>query len=169
MGQPTRYQPRNVTGRTVIVGVSGGIACYKVADVVSGLVQGGAEVTVAMTEAAAEFVSPLTFQALTGRPVYTSVWEHIESQDPQHISLAKSADGMLIAPATMDLLAKLATGRCDDVVSLIVSAIDRSETPVLIAPSMNAVMLSQPSTQRNLKQLTEDGFQIIATGSGWQL
>ena len=75
---------------------------------------------------------------------------------------------MLIAPATMDLVAKLAGGRCDDVVSLIAAAIDRSETPVLIAPSMNAVMLAQPSTQRNLKQLVADGFQIVEPGSGWQ-
>lgn len=167
-GTHKRYQPQHVNGRRVVVGLTGGIACYKVADVVSGLVQAGADVTVAMTEAATRFVTPLTFQALTGRPVYTSVWEHIESQDPQHISLAKAADVMLIAPATMNLVAKLATGRCDDVVSLIVSAIDRSETPVLVAPSMNAVMLAQPATQRNLGQLASDGFHIIAPGAGWQ-
>jgi phosphopantothenoylcysteine decarboxylase/phosphopantothenate--cysteine ligase len=92
--------------------------------VVSALAQAGAEVTVALTDAAARFVTPLTFQALSGRPVYTSQWEHIESSDPQHINLARRAELMLIAPCSMDMLAKLATGRSDDVVSLIASAID---------------------------------------------
>jgi phosphopantothenoylcysteine decarboxylase/phosphopantothenate--cysteine ligase len=154
--------------RRIIIGLSGGIACYKVANVVSALAQGGAEVTVAMTEAATHFVAPLTFQSLSGRPVYTNSWEHIESQDPQHISLARAADLMLIAPCSMDMLAKLATGRTDDVVSLIASAIDLKKTPVLLAPSMNAVMWNQPSTQRNLQQLEQDGFAIIAPGTGWQ-
>jgi phosphopantothenoylcysteine synthetase/decarboxylase len=158
------------TGRRIIIGLSGGIACYKVASVVSALVQGGAEVTVAMTEAAARFVAPLTFQALSGRPVYESQWSHIESHDPQHISLARSAELMLIAPCTMDMLAKLAGGRTDDVVSLIASAVDVSSgrQPILLAPSMNEVMYNQPSTQRNLAQLRADGFEIIEPGAGWQ-
>jgi phosphopantothenoylcysteine synthetase/decarboxylase len=117
----------NLDGTRVIVGLSGGIACYKVAHVVSRLAQRGAEVTVAMTEAATRFVTPLTFQALSGRPVYSDQWSHIESHDPQHITLARRADLMLIAPCTMDMLAKLAHGRTDDVVSLICSAVDRSK------------------------------------------
>lgn len=152
----------------MIVGLSGGIACYKVASVVSALTQEGIEVTVAMTDAAARFVTPLTFQALSGRPVYDSQWSHIESHDPQHISLARAADLMLIAPCTMDMLAKLAHGRTDDVVSLIASAIDLKRQTVLLAPSMNEVMYSQPSTQRNMKQLREDGFGFIEPGTGWQ-
>jgi phosphopantothenoylcysteine decarboxylase/phosphopantothenate--cysteine ligase len=155
-------------GRRIIVGLSGGIACYKVANVVSALAQAGAEVTVAMTDAATRFVAPLTFQALSGRPVYTSQWEHIESSDPQHISLARAAHLMLIAPCSMNMLATLASGRCDDVVSLIAAAIDLRKQPLLLAPSMNATMWSQPSTQRNLAQLQKDGFHIIAPGEGWQ-
>lgn len=157
-----------IDGRRIIIGLSGGIACYKLAGVVSALVQSGAEVTVAMTEAATRFVAPLTFQALSGRPVYTSQWDHVEAHDPQHIALARSADLVLVAPCSMDMVAKLAIGRTDDVVSLIISAVDRRRQPVLLAPSMNAVMFEQPSTQRNLKQLAEDGFRIIAPESGWQ-
>ncbi len=148
--------------------MTGGIACYKVASVVSRLVQDGVQVTVAMTSAASRFITPLTFQALTGRPVYDSPWSHVESHDPQHVSLARAADLMLIAPCSMDMLAKLAGGRCDDVVSLIAAAVDRSRQPVFLAPSMNEVMWEQPATQRNLERLREDGYQIIEPGRGWQ-
>lgn len=157
-----------VNGRSIIVGLTGGIACYKVANVVSALAQRGATVTVVMTDAATRFVTPLTFQALSGRPVYTSPWDHIESSDPQHISLARAADLMLVAPCTMDMLARLATGRADDVVSLVAAGIDPRTTPVLLAPSMNATMWSQASTQRNLTQLEADGFRIVQPGDGWQ-
>ncbi len=156
-------------GQRIVVGLTGGIACYKVCEIVSRLVQQGAEVSVLMTESAAKFVGPITFQALSGRPVYTSPWQHIESHDPQHVSLGSNADIMLIAPCTMDTLARLAVGRADDVVTLVCAAIDRSKTPVLLAPSMNANMWAQPSTQRNVKQLVEhDGFEMIGPGDGWQ-
>ncbi len=164
--QTTNHDPP--AGRRVIVGLSGGIACYKVAQVVSRLVQTDIEVTVAMTDAATRFVTPLTFEALSGRAVYSSQWQHVESHDPQHISLARAADLMLIAPCTMDMLAKLAHGRTDDVVSLIASAVDWSHQPMLIAPSMNEVMWNQPSTQRNLAQVKSDGCEIIEPGEGWQ-
>lgn len=154
--------------RHVLVGVTGGIAAYKTATVVSRLAQGGVRVTVAMTEAATRFVTPLTFQALSGRPVYTSPWDHLESSDPQHISLARSLSAAIVAPCSTDCLAKLATGRCDDVVTLILSAVDRRTTPVLLAPSMNAVMWEQPSTQRNLATLKADGFRIVGPADGWQ-
>ena len=157
-----------VDKRNIIVGLSGGIACYKVAEIVSGLAQAGAAVSVVMTEAATRFITPLTLQALSGRPVYTNQWQHVESQDPQHIGLAKRTDLMLIAPATMDLMAKLATGRTDDMVCLITSAIDRRETPVLLAPSMNTVMWQQPANQRNLRTLGEDGFDFVGPDEGWQ-
>lgn len=160
-------RPR-VSGKRILVGVTGGIAAYKVATVVSRLAQAGAQVTVAMTEAATKFVTPLTFQALSGRPVYTSAWEHIESHDPQHVSLATACDLAVVAPCTMDCLAKLATGRTDDVVTLILSAIDRAKTPVLLCPSMNAAMWGQASTQRNVKQLAADGFTLIGPDDGWQ-
>ncbi|MCC6322794.1 MAG: hypothetical protein IT438_15325 [Phycisphaerales bacterium] len=155
-------------GKRIIVGVTGGIAAYKTAMLVSRLAQAGAEVTVAMTEAAVKFVTPLTFQALSGRPVYTSAWEHIESNDPQHISLAGAADAAIIAPCTMDCLSKLATGRTDDVATLIVSAIDRRKTPVLLAPAMNTVMWAQASNQRNVATLKRDGFVIVGPNDGWQ-
>jgi phosphopantothenoylcysteine synthetase/decarboxylase len=155
-------------GRQIIIGLTGGIACYKVANVVSALAQAGAEVTVLMTDAATKFVTPLTFQASSGRPVYTDQWTHVDSHDPQHIALARSADLMLIAPCSMDMLARLSCGMTDDVVSLVVSAIDRGRQPVLLAPSMNEVMWNQPSTQRNVAQLRDDGFLIIDPGSGWQ-
>jgi phosphopantothenoylcysteine decarboxylase/phosphopantothenate--cysteine ligase len=157
-----------VKGARIIVGVTGGIAAYKTCTLVSRLAQAGAEVTVLMTEAATKFVGPITFQALSGRPVYTSAWEHVESQDPQHISLAKAADTAIIAPCTMDCLAKLAHGFTDDVVTLVLSAVDRKKTPVLLAPSMNDAMWGQPATQRNIEQLVKDGFRIIGPGEGWQ-
>lgn len=157
-----------VRGKRIIVGVTGGIAAYKTATVVSRLAQAGAEVTVAMTEGATKFVTPLTFQALSARPVYTGTWEHIEAKDPQHIALADEADAAVVAPCTMDCLARLATGRADDVVTLILSAIDRAKTPVLLAPSMNAVMWAQPATRRNLTTLEGDGFRIVGPGEGWQ-
>lgn len=155
-------------GSHVLVCVCGGIAAYKTAALVSRLVQAGAKVTVAMTPAATKFVAPLTFQALSGRPVYTSAWEHIESQDPQHISLARSVDAAIVAPCTMDCMARLATGRADDIVSLLLSAVDRSKTPVLLAPSMNATMWAQASTQRNLATLEDDGFRFVGPAEGWQ-
>jgi len=172
MAEPSGGTPAGASvalrDRRIFVGVTGGIAAYKVAMVVSRLAQSGASVTVAMTEAATRFVTPLTFQALSARPVYTSSWDHLESKDPQHISLASSLDAAVIAPCTMDCMANLASGRTSDVVTLILSAIDRRKTPVLLAPSMNAVMWAQPSTQRNLATLIEDGFQIVGPDDGWQ-
>ncbi len=158
----------SLSNARILVGVGGGIAAYKVCTLVSQLAQRGASVTVAMTPAATKFVTPLTFQALSARPVYTSAWEHIESQDPQHISLARDLDLAIVAPCTMDLCAKLAAGFTDDIVCLILSAVDRAKTPVLLAPSMNEVMWGQPSTQRNLATLRGDGFKVIEPGAGWQ-
>lgn len=159
---------REVDRRRILVGVTGGIAAYKTCTVVSRLVQAGAEVTVLMTESATRFVAPLTFQALSGRPVYTSPWEHVESHDPQHVSLATHADLALVAPCTMDCLARLALGLTGDVVGLVLSAVDRSKTPVLLAPSMNAAMWAQPSTQRNLRILADDGYRFVGPAEGWQ-
>ncbi|GJQ30199.1 MAG: hypothetical protein HBSAPP03_20830 [Phycisphaerae bacterium] len=152
----------------MLIGVTGGIAAYKTATLVSRLAQAGASVTVAMTDGAARFVTPLTFQALSGRPVYTSPWEHHEASDPQHIALAGACDLAVVAPCTMNCLANLATGRADDVVTLILSALDRTRTPVLLCPSMNAVMWAQPSTKRNVTQLRADGFELVGPDEGWQ-
>lgn len=161
-------QSRRFDGARILVGVTGGIAAYKVCTVVSRLAQAGCDVTVCMTDAATRFVAPLTFQALSGHHVYSSQWEHVDAQDPQHIALARDADLVVVAPCTMDCLAKLATGRTDDVVNLLLSAIDRRKTPVLLAPSMNEIMWSQPATQRNVATLREDGFSLVGPDEGWQ-
>lgn len=155
-------------GHLILVGITGGIAAYKTASLVSQLVQQGEEVVVLMTDAATRFVGPLTFQSLTGREVITSQWEPHEGLESPHIYLAREAKAMLIAPCSMDMLARLATGRSDDVVSLLAAAIDRDHVPVLLSPSMNATMFQQPATQRNLVQLAEDGFRIIEPATGWQ-
>ena len=159
---------RPFEGRSVLVCVTGGIAAYKACHVVSRLAQGGADVTVAMTDSATKFVQPLTFQALSAKPVYTSVWQHSEAHDPQHIALADRADLAIVAPCTMDAMAKLATGVTEDVVCLILSAIDRARVPVVLCPAMNSAMWAQPATQRNAKQLVEDGFELLGPGEGWQ-
>lgn len=167
-GRPDLSPTDSLRGARIVVGVTGGIAAYKTATLVSRLAQAGAGVTVLMTDAATRFVTPLTFQALSGRPVYTSQWEHVESSDPQHISLARSADAAIVAPCTMDCLAKLAGGFTEDVVTLGLSAIDRTRTPVLLAPSMNETMWNQPATKRNLQQLVQDRFTIVGPAEGWQ-
>ncbi|HIB50903.1 MAG TPA: hypothetical protein EYO40_06460 [Phycisphaerales bacterium] len=162
----SQHSPLN--GQRIIIGISGGIACYKTADLVSALVQMGVLVDVVMTEPATRFVTPLTFESLTGRPVFDSQWKHIDGNEPQHIKIASTADAMLIAPCTMDMLARLALGLTDDPVSLVCSAIERKKTPVLLAPSMNVAMFNQPSTQRNLQLVDDDGFKILCPGEGWQ-
>ena len=157
-----------MASKRIAVGVCAGIASYKVCSVVSALAQAGAEVTVALTPDAQRFVTPLVFQSLSGRAVLTSVWESSAPADPQHIRIASALDLYLIAPCTMDMAAKLATGRCDDIVSLLAASIDRTRTPVAIAPSMNTEMLRQPATVRNLTTLRGDGFAVIEPGTGWQ-
>ncbi|PHQ78546.1 MAG: hypothetical protein COB69_09760 [Phycisphaera sp.] len=160
--------PTSISDKRIVLGVCGGISAYKSAALTSKLAQAGAHVTVLMTEAATRFVTPMTFQSLSGNPVYTSMWEHIESDDPQHIATARDADLVIVAPCTMDCMARLATGRADDVVTLVLSAVDRTKTPVLLAPAMNAVMWAQPATQRNLETLRGDGFAFIGPDEGWQ-
>jgi phosphopantothenoylcysteine decarboxylase/phosphopantothenate--cysteine ligase len=156
----------------VLVCLSGGIACYKVATLVSRLAQAGAHVTVAMSPAATKFVAPLTFQALSARPVLTSPWDATPGDDglldPQHIKVAQKAQLVVVAPCTMDCLARLAHGRGDEIVSLLLSAVDRTTTPVLLCPSMNAAMWSQPATQRNVRQLQSDGYKFEGPAEGWQ-
>jgi len=158
----------HLVGRHLIVALSGGIACYKVASLVSRLVQVGVTVDVLMSDAATRFISPLTFESLTGRKVYDCQWMQGVMRTPLHIQLADQADAMLIAPCTMNMLAKLATGITDDPVTLVASAIDRKTTPVLLAPAMNVTMYGQASTQRNISTLDADGFTILDSESGWQ-
>lgn len=155
---------RELAGREVIVAVCGGIAAYKVADVVSKLVQKGAGVTVIMTPEAQKFVTPLTFQALSGRPVRVDTFELQDSSDAQHIALTERADLMLVAPATSNILAKVACGLCDDLVSLMVCA---AACPVVFCPSMNSRMWDHPIAQENIAKLAGIGYSFIGPESGW--
>jgi phosphopantothenoylcysteine decarboxylase/phosphopantothenate--cysteine ligase len=151
-------------GREIIVAVCGGIAAYKVADVVSKLVQQGAGVTVCMTEDAQRFVTPLTFQALSGRPVRTSTFDLPDSSDPQHIGLTERADLMLVAPATSNIIAKVAHGLTDDLVSLMICA---AACPVVFAPAMNNRMWAHPIARENVNKLTAIGYRFIGPEEGW--
>jgi phosphopantothenoylcysteine decarboxylase/phosphopantothenate--cysteine ligase len=156
----------DLAGKNILVCVTGGIAAYKVCDVVSKLAQRGANVTVAMTTAATKFVGSATFQALSANPVYTDLWEHVDTKDPQHIRLAQKVDVILVAPCTGDMVGKMANGLADDLVSTILLAADPKK--VLIAPAMNEEMWNHPATQRNIKQVAADGVELIGPGSGWQ-
>lgn len=158
-------------GKTVVLGVSGGIAAYKACDLASKLTQAGATVRVVMTQSAMRFVSPLTFQALTHQPVATSLWPDNDGRAADvgvyaampHIGLADSADAVLIAPASADTLARLAAGMSDDLLTTICLA---TPAPVLLAPAMNPRMLVHPATQRNLQTLQTLGYKIIDPESG---
>jgi phosphopantothenoylcysteine decarboxylase/phosphopantothenate--cysteine ligase len=121
-----------------------------------------------MTPSACTFVGAPTFAALSGRTVLEDLWTVIDAPASQHVSLAREADAMLIAPCTMQTLASLAHGFASNAVTLLGAAVDRANTPVLVAPSMNEVMLNQPSVQRNIAQLIDDGFTVLAPGDGWQ-
>ena len=156
--------PPPLKGREVIVAVCGGIAAYKVADVVSKLVQLGAGVTVCMTAEAQKFVTPLTFEALSGRPVRTGTFNLVETNDPQHIGLTERADVMLVAPATNNTIAKIAHGLCDDLVSLMVCA---AACPVVFAPAMNNRMWDHPIAQENFAKLASLGYRFIGPEPGW--
>ena len=150
--------------RELIVAVCGGIAAYKVADVVSKLVQAGAGVTVVMTAEAQRFIAPLTFEALSGRKVRTGSFDLIDSSDPQHIALTERADLMLVAPATANILAKAAHGLCDDLVSLMICA---AACPIVFAPAMNDRMWANPITRDNVARLTNLGYRFIGPDEGW--
>jgi len=154
----------DLAGYEVLLTVAGGIAAYKVCDTASKLVQRGAGVTVAMTRAARRFVSPLTFQALTGRAVLTSLWRPAESGDIQHIALTGRADLFVVAPATANMIAKIAAGIADDLVSTLIVSADSS---VMLAPAMNDRMWKNPLVQRNVKTLKECGYAFVGPAEGW--
>jgi phosphopantothenoylcysteine decarboxylase/phosphopantothenate--cysteine ligase len=150
--------------REILIGVTGGIAAYKTADLTSKLVQAGARVTVVMTESATKFVGPTTFEALTGRPVYRQIFEPIEHHQGEHIGLARRAELYVVAPATANFIARAANGLADDLVSTLMLTVT---CPVLVAPAMNTEMWNKPATQRNLKQIESDGIRLVQPGSGW--
>jgi len=151
--------------REVLLCVTGGIAAYKSADLASKLVQAGAGVTVAMSESACRFVQPLTFQALTRRPVYTSLWAGRDNGEIEHISLTERADLMVVAPATADILAKFAAGIADDLISTMgLSA--AGACPILVAPAMNHRMWNAPATQANVQTLRDRGVAFVGPAEG---
>ena len=150
------------TDRHVVLGVSGGIACYKSCTLARRLTEAGATVDVALTAAAAEFVRPLTFEALTGRPVLTSLWER--GRALAHIDLAKHPDLIIVAPATANILARCAMGMADDLLTALLLA--RADRPVLAAPAMNDAMYANPATTANLTALAQRGWQFIGPEIG---
>jgi phosphopantothenoylcysteine decarboxylase/phosphopantothenate--cysteine ligase len=149
--------------KTVILGVTGGIAAYKAADIASKLVQAGAQVQVVMTEAATRLVSPIVFRSLTSRAVVTDMFAPVTKHSVEHIALAEAADVVLIAPATANTIAKLASGIADNMLTCLVLA---TKAPVIIAPAMNDNMYQNPVTQENLKKLKAMGFTIVDPGYG---
>jgi len=156
---------QDLQNKRIVLGLTGGIACYKSADFVRRLIERGATVDVVMTEAATQFITPVTMQALSGRPVFTSAWDARIPNNMAHIDLSRGADAIIIAPTSTDFIAKLAHGHADDLLATLCIA---RKCPLLIAPAMNREMWAAPATQRNVKQLREDGVVILGPGSGAQ-
>jgi phosphopantothenoylcysteine decarboxylase/phosphopantothenate--cysteine ligase len=155
-------------GRHIVLGLSGGIACYKSAEFVRELVRAGATVQVVMTDAAAQFITAVTMQALSNRPVASSQWDAREPNNMAHINLSREADAIVVAPASADFIAKLVQGRADDLLSLLCLARPIERCPLLVAPAMNREMWAHPATQRNVGQLVSDGTVLLGPGRGDQ-
>lgn len=156
---------QELSDKRIVLGVSGGIAAYKAAELTRLLVKAGATVHVVMTENGARFVSPVTFQALSGNPVWTDPWDDRKANNMAHIDLTRTADALVVAPATANLIAKIANGLADDLLSTLSLARD---CPLLVAPSMNRQMWGNAATQRNVAQLRADGVQILGPDAGEQ-
>jgi phosphopantothenoylcysteine decarboxylase/phosphopantothenate--cysteine ligase len=152
----------------IVLGLSGGIACYKSAELCRALIKEGATVQVVMTAAAEQFITPVTLQALSGRPVYTSQWDTREANNMPHINLAREADMVLIAPCSADFMSRLAQGMADELLSLMCLARPVARVPLLLAPAMNREMWSHPATQRNAALLARDGATLLGVGTGDQ-
>ena len=152
-------------GKKILVGVTGGIAAYKVAEVVSRLRKLGVEVHVAMTKSATEFIAPLTLRSLSANPVYVDMFDEPKLWNVEHIALAEHVDAVIVAPATANILAKMATGLADDFLSTVLLA---TRAPIFVAPAMNHAMYHHPATQENLTRLSERGIKIIGPGTGFQ-
>ena len=159
--------PKHATTHKVLLGLTGGIACYKAAELVRLLIKSGAQVQVMMSEAACQFITPVTMQALSGQPVITSQWDARPENNMAHINLGRDADCIVIAPASADFIAKLAQGRADELLSLTCLA-RPAGTPLLLAPAMNREMWLHPATQRNVQQVLADGAQNLGVGCGEQ-
>ena len=162
----------DLAGKHIVLGLSGGIACYKAAELCRALIKQGASVQVVMTEAAEQFITAVTLQALSGRPVFTSQWDSRPAggidNSMAHINLSREADAIVVAPCSADFMAKLLHGRADDLLSLMCLARPINTVPLLIAPAMNREMWAHPATQRNMAQLQTDGATVLGVGSGFQ-
>ena len=157
-----------LAGKHIVLGLTGGVACYKSAELCRLLVKEGASVQVVMTEAAEHFITPVTMQALSGRPVYGSQWDARAPNNMAHINLGREADAILIAPCSADFIARLVQGRADELLSLMCLARPQERVPLLLAPAMNREMWAHPATQRNLAQVARDGAVVLGVGHGDQ-
>jgi phosphopantothenoylcysteine decarboxylase/phosphopantothenate--cysteine ligase len=157
----------DLNGKRIVLGLSGGVACYKAADLCRALVKQGASVQVVMTDAATHFITAVTMQALSGQPVYTDQWDPRMANNMAHIDLTRHADAVLVAPCSADFLRKLAHGACDDLLSTLCLARPR-HVPLLVAPALNVEMWQNPATQRNVAPLKEDGICLFGPGVGDQ-
>lgn len=156
-----------LAGKKIVLGLTGGIACYKAADLLRKLVGAGAAVQVVMTNAATQFITPVTMQALSGHPVFSSQWDSRIANNMPHIDLTREVDAIIIAPCSADFMSKLAHGACDDLLSTLCLA--RPATlPLLIAPAMNVEMWQKPATRRNAAALAADGIQLLGPEAGQQ-
>jgi phosphopantothenoylcysteine decarboxylase/phosphopantothenate--cysteine ligase len=156
---------QSLLNKKIVLGISGGIAAYKSAELARQLMQEGASVQVVMTQAAQQFVTSVTMQALTGNPVYTSQWDSSIANNMAHIELSRAADAILIAPASADLMAKLSLGLADDLLTTLCLARD---CPLLLAPAMNKQMWEHDATQRSAQRLIEDQVALLGPASGFQ-
>lgn len=155
-----------LSGKHLVVGLTGGIACYKMAEFIRRAQDQGATIDVIMTQAATRFITPVTMQALTGRPVWTSAWDDRADNNMAHINLARQADAILVAPATADFMARTVMGLADDLLTTLCLA--RGQCPLLVAPAMNREMWEHAATQRNVAQLHADGVAILGPAQGDQ-
>lgn len=161
-------QVRNpLQGKHIVLGLTGGIACYKSAELCRSLIKNQATVQVVMTAAATEFMTPLTMQALSGKPVYTDQWDGRIANNMAHIELSRGASAVVIAPCSTDFIARLAHGLCNDLLSTLCVARPAS-VPLLVVPAMNVEMWEKPATRRNITQLVDDGVQVLGPASGDQ-
>ncbi|MFP5467427.1 MAG: bifunctional phosphopantothenoylcysteine decarboxylase/phosphopantothenate--cysteine ligase CoaBC [Gammaproteobacteria bacterium] len=162
----------DLSGKHIVLGLSGGIACYKAAELCRAFVKEGASVQVVMTEAATQFITPVTMQALSGRPVFVSQWDARSAagvdNNMAHINLSRDADAIVVAPASADFMAKLLHGRADDLLSLMCLARPLDKVPLILAPAMNREMWNHPATRRNVAQLAADGAVVLEVGAGEQ-
>jgi phosphopantothenoylcysteine decarboxylase/phosphopantothenate--cysteine ligase len=156
-----------LSGKKIILGLSGGVACYKAAELCRALTKAGAEVRVVMTDAATHFITAVTMQALSGHPVHSSQWDARIANNMAHIDLSRDADAILVAPCSADFMFKLAHGVCDDLLSTLCLARPK-RLPLLVAPAMNVEMWPNPATQRNAQQLREDGIALFGPAAGEQ-